>query len=97
MPRCSALMILPMRVDLRSKVQKHVLDDLSRSFGLAQVMNGVRTDAAVSEAFGQHRPLRSYKRRARAVADFARVADDVIRRFSCRDLDMAAEHAVGAG
>ncbi len=89
------LVILPMRVDLRSKVQKHVLDDLTRTFGLAQVAGGVRSDMAVSEAFGRHQPLRRYKRRARAVADFAHVADDVIRRFACRELDFTADHALG--
>lgn len=88
------LMILPMRVDLRSNVQKDVLDRLSRNFGLDQVVKGVRTDTAVSEAFGQHQPLRRYRLKARAVADFARVADEVVRRFGCREIECVEEHAL---
>lgn len=77
------LVVLPMRVDLRSNVQKHVLERLMGGFGLAQVSTGVRIDTAVTEAFGCHQPLRRYRVQARAVDDFARVADDVIRRFAC--------------
>ena len=80
------LMVLPMRVDLRSTVQKDVLDCLIRGFGLDQVVRGVRIDTAVSEAFGRNQPLRRYKASARAVADFAGVADEVLRRFQCADL-----------
>ncbi len=82
------IIILPIRVDLRSNVQKDVLDGLLTSFGLDQVIKGVRTDVSVSEAFGHHLPLRRYKQKARAVADFARVADEVIHRFDCRDIGL---------
>ena len=81
------LVILPMRVDLRSNVQKQVLERLIGGFGLAQVSNGVRVDTAVSEAFGCHQPLRRYRIQARAVKDFAMAADDIIRRFDCASLE----------
>ena len=77
------LVVLPMRVDLRCNVQKHVLERLMKGFGLAQVSSGVRIDTAVAEAFGRHQPLRRYRARARAVDDFAVVADDIVRRFDC--------------
>ena len=80
------LVILPTRVDLRSNVQKDVLAELTRSFGGRQVMAGVRTDTAVSEAFGRNQPLRRYRKSARAVADFSAVADHLIHRFACRNL-----------
>ena len=81
------LVIVPMRVDLRSNVQKHVLQCLIGGFGLAQVSTGVRVDTAVSEAFGHYQPLRRYRIQARAVQDFALAADDIIRRFDCTLLD----------
>ena len=77
------LAILPMRVDLRSNVQKDVLEHLTRSFGLDQIVSGVRTDTKVSEAFGCRQPLRRYEGRARAVLDFSAVATEIVRRFAC--------------
>ena len=84
------LAIVPTRVDLRSKVQQHVLNQLNRGFGLNQVMPGVRVDISVCEAFGHHEPVRCYKAGSRAVGDFARVADDVIRRFACHEIGVEA-------
>jgi chromosome partitioning protein len=78
------LAILPMRVDLRSGVQKLVLEHLARSFGKDQIVSGVRTDTKVSEAFGMRKPLLRHESRARAVSDFEVVASEVIRRFSCQ-------------
>ena len=63
-----------------------MLDRLTRSFGLAQVVRGVRVDTSVSEAFGRNQPLRRYRSNARAVGDFAGVADELLRRFECADL-----------
>lgn len=80
------LVVVPVRVDLRSNVQKTVLDGLLTGFGGEQVMKGIRCDTAVSEAFGQNVPLRRYKRKARALEDFSTVADDIVRRFDCRDV-----------
>ncbi|MCW6509732.1 ParA family protein [Lichenifustis flavocetrariae] len=84
------LAIVPTRVDLRSKVQQHVLSQLNRGFGLSQVMPGIRVDISLCEAFGHHEPVRCYKSGSRAVGDFARVADDVIHRFACHEIGVEA-------
>ena len=88
------LVILPMRVDLRSNLQRDILERLTASFGLAQVAKGVRNDTAVSEAFGSNQPVRRYRGKTRAVADFARVADDVIDRFSFPEIATQPAHAL---
>ena len=64
------LVILPMRVDLRSNLQRDILERLTASFGLAQVAKGVRNDTAVSEAFGSNQPVRRYRGKTRAGRGF---------------------------
>ncbi|ACA20630.1 Cobyrinic acid ac-diamide synthase [Methylobacterium sp. 4-46] len=73
--------IAPMRIDLRSNVEKEVLGRLRTDFGPGQMIRGVRVDVAVSEAFARRRPLRRHRDRARAVDDFRGLAADVVRRF----------------
>lgn len=76
-------LVVPTRVDLRSTMQRAALDALVSRVGAAQVTAGVRVDVAVAEAFGARRPLRLYRPAARAVEDFARLADTVAWRFAC--------------
>lgn len=83
-------LIVPSRVDLRSSMQKEVLAQLARRHGLGQIAGGVRVDVAVAEAFGRDMPLRAWRPRARAVGDFARLADEILRRCMPHDLPSTA-------
>jgi chromosome partitioning protein len=76
------LAIVPMKIDLRSNMQKTVLDRLLHGVGSQQVMRGVYIDVAVAEAFGHHMPLRRHRPNARAVGDFGILASDAERRFN---------------
>ena len=87
-------LIVPSRVDLRSSIQKEVLAQLARRHGLGQIAGGVRVDVAVAEAFGLDMPLRSWRPRARAVGDFARLADEILRRCLPHDLPSTASEPV---
>ncbi|MDQ0390413.1 ParA family protein [Labrys monachus] len=78
---CAGAMIVPSRVDLRSSMQKDVLSRMTSSYGRAQLATGVRIDVAVAEAFGACRPLRLWRPSARAVSDFARLADEILWHF----------------
>jgi chromosome partitioning protein len=75
------LAIVPMRVDLRTGMQKRVLEKLLSGFGSEQITCGIRTDVCAAEAFGCRQPLRRYRINARAAGDFSAMADDVTRRF----------------
>jgi chromosome partitioning protein len=72
-------LIVPMRVDTRSALQRAALDELERRFGRDRVSAGIRIDVGLSEAFARRRPLRAFRRASRAVADFADLADRVLR------------------
>lgn len=76
------LAVAPMKIDLRTNLQKTLLARLSSAFGSGQVMRGVHTDISVAEAFNLRSPLRRYRMNARAVEDFRAMADDVERRFN---------------
>jgi chromosome partitioning protein len=76
------LAVVPMKVDLRTNMQKAVLVRLLHGVGTQQVMRGVYTDVAVAEAFNYHMPLRRYRPDARAVGDFRILANDAERRFN---------------
>ncbi|KMO17121.1 ParA family protein [Methylobacterium platani] len=75
------LAIAPMRIDLRTNVEKDTLAQLRAGFGPDQMVRGVRVDVAVSEAFARRQPLRRCRPNARAAADFAALADDLVQRF----------------
>jgi chromosome partitioning protein len=76
------LAIAPMKVDLRTNMQKSVLVRLLNGVGSRQVMRGIYTDVAVAEAFNYRMPLLRHRPQARAVADFRILADDAERRFN---------------
>ncbi|MGY2048337.1 ParA family protein [Methylobacterium sp. JK268] len=84
--------IAPMRIDLRSNVERDVLGRLRTDFGPGQMVRGVRTDIAVSEAFARRRPLRRHRDRTRAVEDFGALASDVVRRFGIEARDRRPVH-----
>jgi chromosome partitioning protein len=76
------LAIAPMKIDLRTNMQKAVLVRLLSGVGSQQVMRGVYTDVAVAEAFNHRMPLLRHRPQARAVDDFRILADDTERRFN---------------
>jgi chromosome partitioning protein len=76
------LAVAPMKIDLRTNMQKAVLLRLLNGVGSQQVMRGVYTDVAVAEAFNHRMPLLRHRPQARAVDDFRILADDAERRFN---------------
>jgi chromosome partitioning protein len=76
------LAVTPMKVDLRTNMQKSVLERLQYGVGSEQVMRGIHTDVTVAEAFHYQMPLRRHRPHARAVGDFQILATDAERRFN---------------
>ncbi|TGE00284.1 ParA family protein [Methylobacterium nonmethylotrophicum] len=89
------LAIAPMRIDLRTNVEKETLGLLRTAFGPGQMVRGVRTDVAVSEAFARRQPVRRYRGRARAAEDFSGLADDLVQRFGIDCVAAFAEPGYG--
>jgi chromosome partitioning protein len=78
------LAIAPMKVDLRTNMQKDVLARLRYSVGSHQVMRGICTDITVAEAFHHRMPLRRHRLQARAVEDFRILATGAEGRFNLK-------------
>ncbi len=84
------LAIAPMRIDLRTNVERETLGTLRTAFGPGQMVRGVRTDVTVSEAFARRQPVRRYRAGARAAEDFFGLADDLVQRFG---IECTADYA----
>lgn len=86
-------LIVPTRVDLRSSMQKAVLSSIASCHGRSRLSAGVRIDVSVAEAFGACCPLRQWRPSARAVADFAHLADDIQWRLAPAGRSPSRGHA----
>jgi chromosome partitioning protein len=69
-----AMLILPNQVDLRVTMQRDVMAKLLRIYGDANVLDGIRVDVAVAEAFGARVPVRLHRPGSKAAEDFAKLA-----------------------
>lgn len=76
-PRLKGLSLLPVQVDLRVTMQRETHDQLTARFGAARLLDGIRTDVSLAEAFGRQQPVKYYKPKTRAVADFESLCDHV--------------------
>ncbi len=74
--------VVPIQVDLRVNLQRHVYEKLLGEFGRNRVFHGIRVDVALAEAFGAGSAVRDYKPRSRGAADYASLADDMLSRWS---------------
>lgn len=73
----SGLLVVPMRIDLRSRMQEELLLHMQRGFGTQRMTSGIRVDVSVSEAFGRRQPIQSYRPCSRAASDFNRLSREV--------------------
>ncbi|MBF0335899.1 MAG: ParA family protein [Alphaproteobacteria bacterium] len=71
--------LLPIMLDLRIRLHLDTVADMERGFGANRVLNGVRADIKLAEAFRDGKPIRDYAPRSRGAVDYAMLADDLIR------------------
>jgi chromosome partitioning protein len=76
--RFTDLAIVPVQVDIRTRLQCFVLAKLVKEFGHKRVFRGIRTDIALAEAFGSKMPVRAYRPQSRAATDYALLTDDIL-------------------
>ena len=76
--RFADLAIVPVQVDIRTRLQCLVLAKLVKEFGPKRVFRGIRTDISLAEAFGSRMPVRLYGPQSRAATDYALLTDDIL-------------------
>jgi chromosome partitioning protein len=78
-PDLIAFAIVPVQVDMRSRLQQTILARLMIDFGPRRIFRGIRTDVALAEAFGDGWPVRVHRPGARGAVDYRLLAQDVLK------------------
>ena len=69
--------VLPVMVNPRTVHQRSVLRDIETDFGASRLLEGVRADIQLAEAFAARMPIRAFAPRSRGAEDYRRVADEL--------------------
>lgn len=77
-PGLKLLGFLPMMVAEHIRQHRHVNGDVARQFGAHRVLQGVRNDIRLAEAFAAGKPGRYYAAGSRGAQDFADLAASLI-------------------
>jgi chromosome partitioning protein len=77
-PKFSGFAIVPIQVDMRLNLQRIILAELLNQFGPKRIFRGIRSDIAVSEAFGAKTVVRNYRPSSRAAKDYELLCNDVL-------------------
>ena len=76
---------VPTMVAEHIRQHRSVSGQVTREFGSARVLPGVRSDIRLAESFAVGQPIRVYAPRSRGADDFATLTDELASRLSVRD------------
>jgi chromosome partitioning protein len=77
-PQLGAFGIVPVQVDLRTRVQQVALARLIADFGPGRLFPLVRCDTALAEAFDRAEPIRVFRPSSRGAEDYARLTERIV-------------------
>jgi chromosome partitioning protein len=66
--------VLPVMVNARAVHHRCVLRDIETDFGASRLLEGIRTDILLAEAFAARLPIRSFAPRSRGAEDYRSLA-----------------------
>ena len=96
-PDLGAFAVVPVQVDLRTRVQQVALASLIADFGPQRLFPMVRCDTALAEAFDRAEPIRVFRPSSRGAEDYARLTERIVADWlGGRREDAAAERPVAA-
>lgn len=72
---------IPMQVAERTRQHRLINTEVSQQFGALRVLNGIRTDIRLAEAFAAGQPIFQYAPKTRAVLDFSELSLEIARRL----------------
>ncbi|MDO8652222.1 MAG: ParA family protein [Undibacterium sp.] len=88
-PGLKVLGFLPMTAAEHIRQHRSVTSEVSRQFGAHRVLNGIRNDIRLAEAFGAGKPVRYYASSSRGAQDFATLAASLAPLLGVRRDDTA--------
>jgi chromosome partitioning protein len=74
-PKLKILGFLPVMTASNVRQHKQVTQQVTKQFGALRVLNGIRTDIKLAEAFAVNKPVRFYAPKSRGAEDFAELAE----------------------
>jgi chromosome partitioning protein len=77
-PKLKILGFLPIMTAANVRQHKQVTEQVTKQFGALRVLNGIRTDIKLAEAFAANKPVRFYAPKSRGAEDFAQLAETLL-------------------
>jgi chromosome partitioning protein len=91
--RFRGLAVVPIQIDMRTNIQRHILAKLLQNFGPKRIFRGIRSDVALAEAFGSGTSIQHYRPNSRGAVDYALLTNDILS-FWCSPLRAAEERVL---
>ncbi len=77
-PKLKILGFLPVMTTSKVRQHRQVSEQVTKQFGALRVLNGIRTDIKLAEAFAANKPVRFYAPKSRGAEDFAQLATTLL-------------------
>jgi chromosome partitioning protein len=81
-PKLKILGFLPVMTATNVRQHKQITQQVTKQFGALRVLNGIRTDIKLAEAFAVNKPVRFYAPKSRGAEDFETLAATLIALIS---------------
>lgn len=78
-PKLKILGFLPVMTSSNVRQHRQVTEQVTKQFGALRVLNGIRSDIRLAEAFAVGKPVRFYAPKSRGAEDFAELAATLIQ------------------
>ena len=78
-PTLKILGFLPVMTADHIRQHRQVTEQVTKQFGALRVLNGIRTDIKLAEAFGVGKPIRVYAPKSRGAEDFSELAATLLQ------------------
>jgi chromosome partitioning protein len=78
-PKLKILGFLPVMTANHVRQHRQITEQVTKQFGALRVLNGIRTDIKLAEAFGIGKPVRLYAPKSRGAEDFAELTTTLIQ------------------
>jgi chromosome partitioning protein len=78
-PKLKILGFLPVMTANHVRQHRQITEQVTKQFGALRVLNGIRTDIKLAEAFGAGKPVRFYAPKSRGAEDFAELTAMLIQ------------------
>lgn len=80
-PDIRLLGLVPIMLNLRIRHHAETLAQLAREFGPERLMDGIRTDIQIADAFAARRPIQAHAPSSRGAADYHRLSHQLANLF----------------